>query len=142
MKPTTKIVPNNLYHQVGAKMSKQEQNLIAGLCPEGHKIREKYMATLDQYLVALMVYQKTRDPKDHAIVRDLLPGERAASHAWSDYLMRTQARRMLRTLIRNLSATLPGSSLAYRAKTNFKIRELQARLERFEKAAMESGATP
>lgn len=134
-KPTTTIIPNDLYRRVGAEMTKKQQDLLAGLCAEGHKLMQANLTARDAYLAAFSAYHKSRSPEDYKVMRDLFPAERAAAHAWSDYLLRTQARRTLRTLIRNLSATLPGSSITYRAKTNAKIRELSDRLEKFERAA-------
>jgi hypothetical protein len=127
--PTT-----DLFTRVGAKMTKKQQDLLAGLCPEGHKLRKATLTFTDAYLTAFSAYHKSRSPEDYETMRDLLPAERAASHAWSEYLLRTQAQRTLRTLIRNLSMTLNGASLTDRAKTNAKIRELSVRLEKFERA--------
>jgi len=132
MKPITYTTASDLFTRVGEKMTKKHQDLLSGLCPEGHKLREATVTATDAYLTAFSAYHKSRSPEDYKTMRDLLPAERTANHAWSEYLLRTQARRTLRTLIRNLSTSLSGSSITYRAKTNEKIRELQARLETFE----------
>jgi hypothetical protein len=134
MKPIVHTTHSDLFTRVGEKMTKKTQDLLTGLCPEGHKLREATLTATDAYLTAFSAYHKSRSPEDYKTMRDLLPAERAASHAWSEYLLRTQAQRTLRTLIRNLSATLSGSSISYRAKTNAKIRELSVRLEKFERA--------
>ncbi len=135
MKNTTDTTTSNVFTRVREKMTKKTEDLLAGLCPEGHKLRDAALTATDTYLAAFSAYHKSRSPEDYKVMRDLLPIERAARHAWSDYLIRTQARRALRTLIRNLSMTLNGSNIAYRAKTNAKIRELSERLEKFERAA-------
>jgi hypothetical protein len=134
MKPITYTTASDLFTRVGEKMTKKHQDLLSGLCPEGHKLREATVTATDAYLTAFSAYHKSRSPEDYKTMRDLLPAYRTANHAWSEYLLRTQACRSLRTLIRNLSVSLSGSSITYRAKTNEKIRELQARLEKFEVA--------